>query len=67
MMRLHNGEPQFVLAEVVRVEDLLGRLLALVPARSGPFLLAIDGRSANGKTSLASRLAAQVTPQRSLR
>lgn len=57
-VRLHDGEPRFVEAQVVRLADLLDRLLALAPAHQGPFLLAVDGRSSNGKTYLASRLTA---------
>ena len=57
-MRLHDGEPRFVEAQVVHLAGLLDRLLSLAPAHQGPFLLAIDGRSSNGKTYLASRLTA---------
>jgi hypothetical protein len=59
-MRLHEGEPQFAVAEVVRVDDLVDRVVALAPEPTGPFLLAIDGRSASGKTTLAGRVAAHV-------
>ena len=59
-MRLHDGEPRFDVVEVVGAGELLRRLLAKAGASTGPFLLAIDGRSANGKTSLAARLAAEV-------
>lgn len=58
-MRLHHSEPQFGGAEVVRIDDLLSQLLAPTLTPSGPCLLAIDGRSSNGKSLLASRLATQ--------
>lgn len=59
-MRLHDGEPQLGNELVLPLARLLDRLMAGRPGMGGPFLVAIDGRSSNGKTTLAGRLAALV-------
>ena len=56
-MRLHEAEPPIGPAVVVPTGALVDRLRRHQPS-TGPFLLAVDGRSSNGKTTLAARLSA---------
>ena len=57
MRRLHEGEPRFGGGRVVALRALVADLLARrAVGRSGPFVLAVDGRSANGKSTLAGRI-----------
>jgi hypothetical protein len=57
-MRLHPAEPPPRGAHVRRIVDAVGELRESRPRpRRGPFLLAIDGRSSNGKSTLAGRIA----------
>jgi hypothetical protein len=57
-MRLHDGEPVFVADRLVPLSGLLEELLhGRRPPEVGPFLVAVDGRSANGKSTLANALA----------
>ena len=57
MTRLHDGEPPIGSERVVSIASLLARLRRHEPP-TGPFVLAVDGRSSNGKTTLAARLSA---------
>lgn len=54
-MRLHEVEPAFAPGEVQPLASVVNGLTAR--KRQRPFLLAIDGRSANGKSTLATRIA----------
>lgn len=60
-MRLHACEPVQTEARVVALRVLVEGLLADTSRSVGPLLLAVDGRSSNGKSTLAARIAA-VTP-----
>ena len=60
-MRLHDDEPWMEEGEVVALTDVVDRLASTARSHTGPFLIALDGRSASGKTTLAARLAS-VTP-----
>lgn len=55
-VKLHSCEPQFTQKRIVSLSMLVRELLE--EAGSSPFLLAIVGRSSNGKTTLAARIAA---------
>ena len=57
-MRLHEVEPPFWPETVVPMASVMHALLDRPRSSTGPFLLAIDGRSSSGKSSLAARLAA---------
>ena len=59
-VRLHDIEPAYENAMVTLIPELMQRLLPPVHRRDRPILLAIDGRSANGKTTLAQRIARAV-------
>lgn len=58
-MRLHAGEPSLDEERVVDLRVLVEGLVAAV-AQPGPAILAIDGRSSNGKSTLAERIAAVI-------
>jgi hypothetical protein len=57
---LHGIEPAFGPGERQPIASVVRQLMATGRARSGPFLLAIDGRSSSGKSTLATRVAAAV-------
>lgn len=57
-VRLHDVEPVMGSERVVVLSALVDGLMGRPRDTSGPFLLAIDGRSSNGKTSLSARMAA---------
>jgi hypothetical protein len=60
-MELLDGEPPFGPWRVRRTDDVLRAGLGLPdPPRPTPFLLAVDGRSAGGKSSVAAAIAARV-------
>lgn len=59
-MRLHDVEPLLGPGTVVPIVAVVSELLDRPRQTPGPFFLAIDGRSSNGKTSLAARMAASV-------
>lgn len=58
-MRLHAGEPAPNEARVVELRALVEGLIAAA-AQPGPAIIAIDGRSSNGKSTLAKRIAAVI-------
>jgi hypothetical protein len=58
-MSLPDGEPAATSWSAVGVGDLLRRLLDGAPRHTGPAVLAVDGRSAAGKSTLAERLVEQ--------
>lgn len=60
-MRLHEPEPEFRGDRRVALRTLVDELVGALDLDSGPYLLAIDGRSSNGKSTLAARMA-RVTP-----
>jgi hypothetical protein len=55
---LHEIEPAFGPGEWLPIASVLRQFMAPKRSRSGPFLLAIDGRSSSGKSTLARRVAA---------
>jgi uridine kinase len=55
---LHEVEPDFGPGRWQPNATAIGELVARASSRSGPFLLAIDGRSSNGKSTLAEHIAA---------
>jgi hypothetical protein len=55
---LHEIEPAFGPGESLPIASVLRQLTAPKLSGSGPFLLAIDGRSSSGKSTLAGRVAA---------
>ena len=58
-LHLAPGEPEAGPWRPARLTDVAGRLLRLAGGRSagpGPAVLAVDGRSSGGKTTLAARL-----------
>src|SRR5918998_749506 len=57
---LHEIEPAFGPGEWEPIASVLRQLMTPKRAWSGPFMLAIDGRSSSGKSSLAARVAAVV-------
>ncbi|HUP86058.1 MAG TPA: hypothetical protein VM143_10365 [Acidimicrobiales bacterium] len=57
-MRLHDGEPFFGPGRREPVATTLEQILAAKSPPTGPFILAIDGRSSNGKSTLAAQIAA---------
>jgi hypothetical protein len=59
-VRLHEVEPEFGPGRWRPIASLVDELMARKASGSGPFLLAIDGRSSNGKSMLADRIAAVV-------
>ncbi|GAB7190344.1 hypothetical protein NUM3379_10500 [Kineococcus sp. NUM-3379] len=60
-MRLPDGEPEAGPWQVHALTDLAAWLLAVVGEPAGrPAVVAVDGRSANGKSTFAARLAAAV-------
>lgn len=60
-MKLHEVEAPQGRGHVARLDGVLADLLERPPAtRRGPFLLAIDGRSSSGKSTLACRIEATV-------
>ena len=62
-MRLHEDEPRFGDGGGARVVSLRTLVEELLPVRrdgGGPIVAAIDGRSANGKSTLAGRIATVV-------
>jgi hypothetical protein len=59
-VRRHDGEPGFGPGVRLPLVAVVGELMTGSRARRGPFVLAIDGRSSNGKSSLAERIAALV-------
>ena len=64
-MRLLDGEPEFPIDRWQPVAAVVGRLLAQKPVQGRPFLLTVDGRSANGKSTFADRVAS-VLPRTSV-
>jgi hypothetical protein len=56
MVRSHDEEPRFGPGESVPISDVVEELRRTRRPEIGPFLLAIDGRSSNGKSMLARRL-----------
>ena len=58
-MSLPEGEPAAGAWNAVSVREVLGRLLAAAVPPAGPVVVAVDGRGASGKSSLADRLVAQ--------
>jgi hypothetical protein len=57
-VHLPDGEPRFGPWQVRRIDAVLRDVLGDCP--SGPALLAVDGRSGSGKTTVAERVAARV-------
>jgi hypothetical protein len=57
-VHLPDGEPRFGPWRVRRVDDVLRDVFGDLPG--GPVLLAVDGRSGSGKTTVAERIAARV-------
>jgi hypothetical protein len=57
-VHLPDGEPLFGPWRVRRIDDVLRDVLGGLPG--GPALLAVDGRSGSGKTTVAERIAARV-------
>jgi len=55
---LHEIEPSFGPGRSQPIASMVGELMAPKRPSCGPFLLAIDGRSSNGKSTLAERIAA---------
>ncbi len=54
---LHEVEPEFGPGEWRPIVSVLSGVMRQSRSRRGPFLLAIDGRSSNGKSALAERIA----------
>ena len=52
-----EGEPEFKVGPRQPIAQLIGRLVAQKRPRGRPFLLAVDGRSSNGKSNFAGRIA----------
>lgn len=59
-MRLHDIEPPAGIEQVVPLTQLIRGLLDRPRSTTGAFLLAVDGRSSNGKSTIAARIAAAV-------
>lgn len=59
-MRLHEGEPEFGPGRCEPIASLVGELMSRKSSPSGPFLMAIDGRSSNGKSTVAAEIATVV-------
>jgi hypothetical protein len=59
-VRHHDGEPGFGPGVRLPIIAVVGELMRGRRPPLGPFVVAIDGRSSNGKSTLAERVAAQV-------
>jgi hypothetical protein len=57
-VHLPDGEPRFAPWRVRRIDDVLRELFC--DLTGGPALLAVDGRSGSGKTTVAERIVARV-------
>jgi hypothetical protein len=59
-VRHHDGEPGYEPGVRLPIVAVVGELMQGRRPRHGPFVLAIDGRSSNGKSTLAERIAARI-------
>jgi hypothetical protein len=57
---LPDGEPWFDPWTVRRIDDLLHEILGAPDPRSAPLLVAVDGRSGGGKTTVTGRIVGRV-------